>query len=161
MVEILKLEECDLEFLNKVRNQCAPEFLHDSRLFTLEETVKWFTETNPNYYLIKDDINKLGYFRTSNLDRDNRSIYVGCDIDEKYRGMGYGFYAYTKFIPFIFKEYDVDVILLEVLENNTAAKNLYLKLGFVHLKDMEDKIKKSCGYITSQLMSINRNQWLH
>lgn len=161
MVKISKLLYSDLDFLNKVRNQCAEKFLHDSRIFTLDETQKWFRLNNPDYYIIEFENSKLGYFRTSNWDLDKKTIYIGCDIEEGYRGLGYGFISYKEFIPFIFDKYQVEEILLEVLENNYVAKNLYRKLGFSFVKNTEPRVDKSGESISSELMSLKKNKWLH
>ena len=62
-MEFTKLAYDDLLFLNEVRNECAIEYLHDSRTFTLDETIKWFNNTNPNYWIIwkqiLDDVRHL------------------------------------------------------------------------------------------------------
>ena len=47
------LEERDLPFLNEIRNLYAPEFLHDSRTFTLEQTKEWFNKAKPEFYIME------------------------------------------------------------------------------------------------------------
>ena len=53
MIDIRKLKKEDLYFLNSVRNECAEVYLHDSRIFSIEETYSWFEKIKPDYYLIK------------------------------------------------------------------------------------------------------------
>jgi RimJ/RimL family protein N-acetyltransferase len=112
MVVFRKMIESDLPFFSEVRNNCATEFLHDSRLFTLEQTLEWFQNTNPNYYIIEYDNNKIGYFRTSNHNVEESSIYIGCDIHIDYRGKGLAYESYLKFIPLLYEEFKVNIINL-------------------------------------------------
>jgi hypothetical protein len=51
-IQINKITKNDLPFLNEVRNECAEKYLHNSRKFSIEETISWFEETNPDYYII-------------------------------------------------------------------------------------------------------------
>ena len=88
MIGLRKMIESDLPFFSEVRNECAIEFLHDSRLFTPQQTLEWFQTTNPNYYIIEYNNEKIGYFRTSNYNPNEKSIYIGCDIHVDYRGKG-------------------------------------------------------------------------
>ena len=121
----------DLEFFNEVRNSCAEKYLHDSRQFTLEETQEWFLTTPNIYYIIEVYNEKVGYFRTSNHSEMNKNIYIGADLHEDSRGMGFGYAAYDLFINHLFNTYDLHKISLEVLETNGRAIHLYKILGFV------------------------------
>lgn len=126
----------DLEFFNRVRNSAA-EFLHDSRTFTLEETKNWFMgcTSGNHYYLIKrfDDFvdYAIGYFRLSWYKPEEKSIYIGMDLDEKYRGQGLATEIYQDFMKEINREIGIELFKLEVLKTNVRAINLYKKLGFV------------------------------
>jgi RimJ/RimL family protein N-acetyltransferase len=145
-LSFIKIAETDLAFLNETRNIYAEEFLHDSRIFSLEETLHWFKTTNPDYWMIRDDdINEtVGYFRLSNYSKENKSIYIGADIAPKFRRRGYATHAYKKFIPLLFGFYDLNKISLEVLSTNTNAIKLYEKLGFIKDTEMgQDVLKKS------------------
>jgi RimJ/RimL family protein N-acetyltransferase len=123
--ELLKLN--DLPFLNEIRNE-AREFLHDNSYYTLSDSYDWFIKYNPEFYIIYNEKEKIGYFRTSNL--TEYSIYIGCDIHKNYRGLGLGYLSYIEFIPFIMKRHNLKKIKLEVLSSNNRAINLYKKLGF-------------------------------
>lgn len=156
-----KIQEYDLEFLNSVRNQYAEEFLHDSRTFSIEETNKWFNETSPLYYIIQDDVsnNKIGYFRLSNYSKENKNIYIGADIAPEYRGKGYAKPAYLQFMDFIFTEYELNKITLEVLHTNSIAINLYKSLGFVYEGTKREEVLKNGTWVHSIIMSILKSEF--
>lgn len=160
-LDFYKIQESDLEFLNGVRNQYAEEFLHDSRTFSIEETKNWFNKTSPIYYIIqdKDSKNRIGYFRLSNYSKENKNIYIGADIAPQYRGMGYAKSAYTKFMDFLFNQYDLNKITLEVLHTNVIAINLYKSLGFIHEGIKRQEVLKNGKWIDSIVMSILKDEF--
>lgn len=149
MIYFTAIKEDDLDFVNEVRNDCA-QYLHDPRTFTPEETREWFT-TGPKFWIIWLDGGRIGYFRTSNL--KDKTIYLGADIHRDFRGKGYGYIAYRKFLPYLDNYYDLTAILLEVLETNDRAKYLYHKLGFKEVSRTE--ILRNGVYVNSILMQWN------
>lgn len=153
-MEFTKLKYDDLPFLNEVRNGCAVEYLHDSRTFTLDETIEWFNNTNPDYWIIWNDSQRIGYFRTNNHSDSNRNIYIGADLHKDYRGKGLAYESYSEFIPFLFKKYGLHKISLEVLETNIRAINLYTKLGFKTEGVKIDEVFKNNEWVNSIIMSI-------
>lgn len=156
-----KIQESDLEFLNDVRNAYANEFLHDSRTFSIEDTKKWFNQTSPLYYIIRDEVskNRIGYFRLSNYSKQNKNIYIGADIAPEYRGKGYAKLAYIQFMEFLFNEYDLNKITLEVLHTNIIAINLYKKLGFVYEGAKRQEVLKNDTWVDSIIMSILKSEF--
>jgi diamine N-acetyltransferase len=159
VIEIKKILESDLEFLNQVRNTYANLYLHDSRIFTLEETLNWFNTYSPNYYIIFLHNTRIGYFRISNFSEINKNVYVGADLDSKYHGQGLAYKSYLKFIPFLFESYNLNKISLEVLENNERAICLYKKLGFKVEGIKREEVYKNGKYINSIIMSILHSEF--
>jgi RimJ/RimL family protein N-acetyltransferase len=159
MVTTRPLLESDLEFLNKVRNENALEFLHDSRTFTLIETREWFIQTKPDYYLILLEDTSVGYFRISNHNLVNRNLYIGADIVSEHQGRGLGYQAYNHFLPYLFKKYNLNKITLEVLSSNSRAINLYRKLGFVQEGIKRQEVLKQNTYVDSIIMSILKSEY--
>lgn len=149
----------DIPFINNIRNQYAENFLHDSRTFNLNETYEWYHKTNPNFWIIFDNKDRLGYFRLSNYSKENKNIYIGADISPEHRGKGYAKLAYKKFIPFIFEKYDLNKISLEVLETNKIAISLYKKLGFTQEGVKREEVYKKHMYIDSIIMSILKKEY--
>lgn len=159
MVNIRPLIESDLEFLNKVRNEHALEFLHDSRTFTLPETLEWFSKTKPDYYLILAENLPIGYFRITNYNVTNKNLYIGADLAKEYQGKGLAYQAYSYFIPYLFKEYNLNKITLEVLSTNKRAINLYYRLGFVTEGIKRQEVLKGTDYVDSIIMSILKSEY--
>lgn len=154
-----KITKDDVIFVNSIRNQYAEKFLHDSRIFNNYQAFDWFNKTNPNFWIIFDDKQKIGYFRLSNYSQQNKNIYIGADISPEFTGMGYAKQAYKKFIPFIFDKYDLNKISLEVLSNNYIAISLYKKLGFFQEGIKREDVNKSGVYIDSIIMSILKKEF--
>jgi RimJ/RimL family protein N-acetyltransferase len=122
----------DIPFLLEVRNECR-DFLHDNRMFTLDDCRVWFREKHPDFQVIRFDGERIGYFRLSNHDQVDASIYVGADLHRSYRGRGLARLAYEAFLPLLKNQYHVSTVKLEVLSHNTVALRLYQKLGFVEI----------------------------
>jgi RimJ/RimL family protein N-acetyltransferase len=160
-LSILLMQENDLEFLNRVRNEYASQFLHDSRTFTLDETKQWFNNTNPTYYIIKDnnlDAN-IGYFRISNYSEVNKNLYIGADIAPECKGMGYAKPAYKQFMKYLFEYLNLNKISLEVLDTNHIAINLYSSLGFVYEGAKRQEVLKNGVWVNSIIMSILKDEF--
>lgn len=158
-MQFRKINKNDLKFVNTVRNEYASEYLHDSRTFSLDDTISWFETYNPDFYIIELNEQSIGYFRLSNHSVENKNIYIGADISIEYKGRGYGKAAYIEFIPFLFKEYDLNKISLEVLATNTVAISLYEKLGFKTEGIKRQEVKKGDKWIDSIVMSILRDEY--
>jgi len=153
-----RIEKDDLIFLNFIRNQYCEEFLHDSRKFTIEETIEWFNNTSPDYYIIEYNEEKIGYFRISNYSKENNNLYIGADIHPDFRGKGLAYKAYYIFIRNLFIERNLNKITLEVLSTNNIALSLYKKLGFNTEGIKREEILKKHGYVDSMVMSILRSE---
>jgi dTDP-glucose 4,6-dehydratase len=123
---IRKMEISDLEFFNRVRNECV-QYLHDRNKYSLDETISWFKTKKPEYFILENNNEKIGYFRTT---EENGEYFIGLDIDEKFRGKKLAVPAYEIFI----KNINRKEIFLYVDEKNIRAYNLYIKLGFKKMK---------------------------
>jgi RimJ/RimL family protein N-acetyltransferase len=159
MISFRRLEEIDLEFLNEVRNHCAEEYLHDSRTFSLSDTLNWFKATNPNYYVILNEGKKIGYFRLSNYSQPNQNIYIGADLHPKFWGKKLAYPSYQRFIDYLFINYDLNKISLEVLSTNIRAYNLYKKLGFVQEGIKRQEVLKQNQFVDSIIMSLLKTEY--
>jgi RimJ/RimL family protein N-acetyltransferase len=159
MISFRRLEEKDLEFLNEVRNYCAEEYLHDSRTFSLNDTLNWFKTTHPNYYVILNEDEKIGYFRLSNYSIVNRNIYIGADLHPNFWGKKLAYPSYKNFIDYLFVNYNLNKISLEVLSTNVRAYNLYKKLGFVQEGIKRQEILKQDKFVDSIIMSLLKTEY--
>jgi RimJ/RimL family protein N-acetyltransferase len=159
MISFRRLEEKDLEFLNEVRNYCAEKYLHDSRTFSLNDTLSWFKLTHPNYYVILNEGEKIGYFRLSNHSIVNQNIYIGADLHPNFWSKKLAYPSYQKFIDYLFINYDLNKISLEVLSINVRAYNLYKKLGFVQEGVKRQEIFKQDKFVDSIIMSLLKTEY--
>ena len=158
MITLKKITVDDIPTLCEIRNLCV-DYLHNSNKFTLDETLRWFDYEKPNYYSIILDNKMIGYFRTSNYSENNKNIYVGADIHPDFWGKGYGFESYSKFIPYLFNNYHINKISLEVLSTNLRAINLYKKIGFKIEGTKREEILKNNKFIDSIIMSILKKEY--
>jgi len=126
IITIRELVETDLEFLVEIRNECR-FFLHNASEFSLENCRDWFKKTNPKFYVIQHEDTPIGYFRTSDWQKD--SCWVGGDLHKDFRGKGLMKAAYFKLFEHL-KSLKINVVYLSVLNFNEVAFNLYKKLGF-------------------------------
>lgn len=135
-----QLCEDDLPFLLEVRNNETTRVnLENDSVFTLQECVEWFFNTNPLWYIIEVDENPIGYIRTNGDE-------IGIDIHPIHRRKGYAREAYK-----IYLKYRNYASLWVFVDN--FAKNLYTELGFV--ENGKSKIIRGREYI--QMVYENRN----
>lgn len=141
----------DLPKFLSIRNE-SKEFLHNNSEFSIEETKQWFHTTQPKFFIIELGQVMVGYFRTSNWEKD--SLYIGCDIDSSLRGFGLGYLSYLKFMEFLKVKYEIKKFKLEVLSTNIRALNLYKKLGFKDIGVSENKIFRGDVEVESIIMEL-------
>lgn len=157
MIDIKKISREEVKILNKIRNLCV-DYLHNSKKFTLEESYDWFDKTSPNFFSIYYNQEMIGYFRISNFSIENKNLYIGADLHPQYWNRGLGFESYKKMIPFLFNEYNLNKISLEVLVTNHRAISLYKKLGFKEEGIKREEIFKDGQYVDSIIMSILKKE---
>ena len=138
-----KMQRKDLEFVNNIRNHnTTRSMLENNNIISYSDTLSWFLNSSPDWLIIEDKKEKVGYIRTS--DDTGNSICIGCDIHPEKRRMGYAFYAYKLVIENLYtKKYSV--LWLKVFEKNIPAVNLYEKLGF---KTSGSEISRGEKYLT-------------
>ena len=124
MVSLIQLTENDLPFLLEIRNdESTRQFLENDSVFTLKESLKWFRDNQPKWFIIEVNKTSVGYIRTHNDE-------VGCDIHPNFRKKGYAKMAYELYLQ------DKDYASLWVFEDNFAVK-LYEKLGFTSTENFK------------------------
>tara|TARA_R110001632_G_scaffold29062_2_gene77251 strand:+ start:357 stop:773 length:417 start_codon:yes stop_codon:yes gene_type:complete len=132
MVDLRPLNKNDLPFLLEIRNDDSTRYnLENNSKFTLEESLEWFRQNNPKWFIIEINRHAVGYIRTNNNE-------VGCDIHPNFRKKGYAKMAYELYLK------DKNYASLWVFEDN-FAKNLYKKLGFK--ENNNSKLIRSRNYI--------------
>lgn len=137
------VEKRDIEEIRRLRNEPSTWiFLTDVTQINSEMQEKWFEGMSKSkdkaYFSIfkeKKDFpisyegDFLGIIRMDQIDQNNRSIRVGCDIVPSERGKGYGTKAFEAILKFCFDHMGMHRLWLCTLENNEVAKKLYKNSG--------------------------------
>lgn len=147
-LSIRVLEENDLPFFNQTRNQVS-RFLHDSRIFTLEETISRYRESPGNYWLLLLGTTSCGYFRSRQVTANHWQI--GLDLHPDFQNRGIGFESYLYFAQSVLLPNRVSKVSLRVLRTNLRAIALYEKLNFQVVGETEFDIEMETA--TLQLLS--------
>lgn len=120
----------DIPFMLEVRNhESTYKQLHTPIKFSIDQATVWFLTANPQWYILENLGNKVGYIRTSNWDFNNKSMTIGCDIHPNYRRQGLARKGYDTFIDLL-KTKGWNELNLLVLKTNTIAFHLYKSLKF-------------------------------
>ena len=128
-LEIRSLDFADLPWFVALRNSVR-SFLHDPSEFSISEAETWFQATKPDFRMISQGNQAVGYFRLSIDVTNPLCLWVGADIDPKCQNNGIGRAAYEKFLPEFEREFECSEFRLRVLPANVRAIGLYLSLGF-------------------------------
>ncbi len=128
----------DLLTVVSIRNHPSTiKQLHTQKKFNLSEAKVWFEKEKPLWFIIEEANKTIGYFRTSEWNFLDKSLYIGCDIDPTVRGKGFAKAAYIIFLQRL-KEIGWNTAKLLVLKTNTVAFHLYEILGFKTISETED-----------------------
>ena len=152
------MRSSDLDFLVDVRNECRA-FLHDDRVFSVEDAARWFDKERPEFWLVCRDGERLGYFRTSAKSIANRRVMAGADLHPAYRGRGLGYQSWCAFLNFQFADFGWRKVSLEVLSSNPRAFNLYQKLGFRIEGTKRSEVLRAGEWLDSIQMSMLDDEW--
>jgi len=120
--------------MRKIRNECREFMTRNTTYIREEEQEKWFDtldKNNMKMYLVYEtthgvDFSLIGYGYCKN---DITGTYLTGGLLDTARGKGYG-RALFKHLVNVAKTFN-NKILLEVLNTNHKAENLYKSLGFV------------------------------
>jgi RimJ/RimL family protein N-acetyltransferase len=128
----------DLVFFLEIRNDCC-DFLEDNTRYHVDESREWFLREEPKFFMIENEGEIIGYFRTSNWNEEKHSVWVGADLHKAHRGKGLAKLAYDQFLKLLMKK-GYNIFYLSVLSHNRVAHCLYKKLGFETIS-IEEKVK--------------------
>lgn len=159
------LKEEHLEWACELHNDHSTLFeLTDVEHVTQLQQKAWYTtisnSKSSKRFVIEYYSIPIGIFRIDNIDYKNKSVMVGLDIDQKYRGLGYSYQIYEYFLDYYFNQVNMNRIYLKVLETNLRAKHIYEKIGFV-VEGVERKaIFRNGKYNDYICMSILRDEYV-
>lgn len=133
-----------LDIIYPVSKRYADAFVLDA---DEDKTKKILVIDNP-------DRKPIGLVIIDKIKWEYRNCEIGIAIYNKNeRGKGYGKDALKTALDFIFNEMSMHIVYLNVLENNTAALNLYKSLGFIQEGILRERYFKSGRYHNIIVMS--------
>lgn len=141
--------------------------LFSDRAPTREEHEAWLarlqTRTDRQEFVIvlcEGDL-PVGTIGLSDIDLTRGTAEYGIMLGEAaWRGKGLAREASELILRYAFKQLGVQTVELNLFADNTAAYNLYLRLGFVELPARAGQREKA-GHLRSTLtMSLAREKWI-
>lgn len=96
-----------------------------------------FRSCRSECFMIYNDETPVGMVLYYDCDELQAYIFSELFIDERYQGNGYGLQAARKVLDLMKQDGKFSKAVLCYIEGNTAAKNLYEKLGFFHTGEQD------------------------
>lgn len=164
-ITLRSIEERDLEKLRALRNHPDTWMnLTDPTLIDAESQKKWFQSlqgrSDRKYFsLAAKGHDLLGVVRMDEIDKQNRSIRVGCDIVPEARGQGWGTKAYGAILKYCFDELNNHRVWLCVLDFNAAAIAVYKKAGFKDEGKYREAVFRDGKYHDYLVMSVLEGEY--
>jgi len=99
-----------------------------------------FRNDNSKVYVVYSNDNPIGLIMQRDYLKDNNLICILDQfmIDKNYQGLGYGRKAMELWISMIKNEGKYDFIELCYIEGNSAAEEMYKRLGFIRCPEEDD-----------------------
>lgn len=136
-IKIRPIEDIDLEFIRDLHNQESTlSKLTDIKMINKEEQKLWYnkiclSKTSSRFIVLKEGITPIGCIRMDNYDPVNRSVQIGGDIHECFRGNGYGKKMLLCCLEYSFNVLNCHRVYLNTMETNTVAINMYCSCGLI------------------------------
>lgn len=164
------MDERHNEWVRKLHNSDETLFqLTDVEHITAAQQAEWcrsmMMSRTSKRYIVKAKIKGMtfddwvGVFRVDNIDYKNKSVMVGLDIEEKFRGKGLARPTYTYFLDYYFNQLGMNRIYLKVLETNSRAIHIYKSLGFKEEGRDRQAIFRNGKFNDYICMSILRSEY--
>jgi RimJ/RimL family protein N-acetyltransferase len=101
----------------------------------------------------------LGLVRIDRIDSVSRNCTIGLDVVAKHRGKGLSAKVYAWLLDYLFHQFNMHMVYLEVLESNKQAIHVYERLGFRVDGRLRQRIFRNGTYEDSILMSLLRSEY--
>ncbi|MBQ7560524.1 MAG: GNAT family N-acetyltransferase [Synergistaceae bacterium] len=168
MYRLRELERRDLAEINKWRND--PELINllgaPFRYINYDVDVQWFEnymKSRSNAVrcaIVKDDDNIIGLVSLVPVDVLNQSAEFHIMIGSKEnQNKGCGTFAINEILKHAFMNMNLHRVELGVLENNTRARHLYEKAGFIQEGIMRGALFKNGKFVNKVMYSILREEY--
>ncbi len=161
------VERDDLAALLAMRED--PEiwaWLGDVRMLSEDAQERWFEtmrqDLTREYYIVDDFVKGhefVGLVRSDEIDWINRSMRVGCDVRDVFRGQGYGTRIMHMVLKYCFDYLNMHRLWLLVLGTNDQAIHLYRNVGFRDEGLQRQAIWRDGAYRDYVMMSILAEEW--
>ena len=158
----------DLPFIKDIRTSEDVQSNVGQRIFLNDdEQYNWYKNVISNKKVlyavfevrILDEWIKYGYVRITEIDHFNKSMMIGADIHQDYRGHGWGKIVYKLLLKLGFNHWGMNRLYLLVLESNTIARALYDKVGLKTEGIQRKAVYKNSKYEDYIMMSILREEF--
>jgi len=161
MLKILPLEKTDATCIVRWNNEKSANFLQQwaGRGYEYPITEKQIinrldVEASSNYKVYKivlhDDM--IGTIELMNIDNEAKTAVVGRFLlNPEFTGRGYGTEALTRFVAFVFNDFGLQKISLNVFDFNKSALRCYEKVGF---KAVHKEIRPN-GWVAIRMEIVN------
>lgn len=125
-------------YLSWMRNRKANPFIQGvNENFTSETLIDYVFEKNNSKtalllgIFVKQDETHIGNIKLEPIN-PRKSAVIGILIgEEDWRGKGVGFEVMSRVLVYCFKDLELETVELGVNKKNTAAINLYSRIGFI------------------------------
>lgn len=104
----------------------------------------WFEEkirsTKTKFYVARNEDDALvGYVRFDALEGSDKSYSVSFAVASPFRGMGLGGFLLHESMKMVGERVDIQQIIADVKDENSASKKIFLKAGFSQVIHMPHK----------------------
>lgn len=158
------IKKADLEWARILHNsEDVLSVLTDITVVSKKQQMSWFKKLSKSKtsqrLVIEYRNNRIGLIRLDDIDNNNKSICVGLDIDEKFRGKGHGFNSFKILLKYCFDVLEMNRAWLLVADFNKRAYNLYKKLNFTVEGVQRQRLFRKNEYHDYIMMSILRSEY--
>ncbi len=145
--------------------------LHDIQQYNAAQTEHWLRHlpTASKRYSVFEWANApntppqigefIGLVRIDRIDSVNRNCAVGLDLVPHLRGKGLSSKVYAWLLDYLFKQFNMHLVYLEVLESNVRAQKVYERLGFQVEGRLRERVFRNGTYGDSIIMSLLRSEY--
>lgn len=143
----LTIEDATEEYCSWINNPDINKFL-ESKKTSLDELKEYVTAQNndPNCIFLGIFLNNndqhIGNLKLEPINYKEKNAVIGFLIGNKnYWGKGYGTESYDTLIRYVFKNLDIEEIIMGAYDDNEASLKVANKIGFKEYDKIDNKIQ--------------------
>lgn len=166
-IQFRYITKADLEPLRLMHNHSSTlSMLTDTTEVTPEMQNNWFNQlyssSKSGRYSIyakmavgkhKTQYQLIGMVRIDQIDKLNKNMLVGLDIDPQFRGLGLGKKSFHVLMDYGFKKLKMHKLTLYTAAYNQIAISMYKSLGFKKEGSLKDHLRRGSKYYDLLVMS--------